>query len=79
VVYVDHYDARGQLWRIAEAHSAQFYDVNIPWYAAEVLYDLNNGRYYSFGLVNETEGYNFDYRSSKKDYTPSALRRAGVR
>jgi len=29
--------------------------------------------------VNETEGYNFDYRSSKKDYTPSALRRAGVR
>jgi hypothetical protein len=79
VVYVDHYDARGQLWRIAEAHSAQFYDVKIPWYALEVLYDLNNGRYYSFGLMNETEGYNFDYRSSKKDYTPSALRRAGVR
>ncbi len=79
VVYVDHYDARGQLWRVGEAHSVQLYDVSVPWYSGEILYDLNNGRYYAFGLSVDTDGFNFDYRSSKKDYTPSALRRSGVR
>ena len=79
VVYVDHYDARGQLWRVGEAHSVQLYDVKVPWYAGELLYDLNNGRYYGFGLTVDTSGYNFDYSSSKKDYTPAALRRSGVR
>jgi len=77
---VDHYDGRGQLWRVAEAHNIMFYDTLVPWYAVETLYDLNSGRYLVLGLDNEETGsYDFGFERRKKDYTPSALRRAGRR
>ncbi|SEI67142.1 Protein of unknown function [Allopseudospirillum japonicum] len=76
---VDHYDSRGQLWRVAEGHSVYFHDVKIPWYAAETLYDLVNGRYLVTGLSVDSQGYDFGFQSDKNDYTPSALRRAGSR
>ena len=77
---VDHYDGRGQLWRVAEAHNIMFYDTLVPWYAVETLYDLNSGRYLVLGLDNEETGsYDFGFYRRKKDYTPSALRRAGRR
>ncbi len=37
---IDHYDGRGELWRVAEAHAMQFYDQEVPWYAIEALYDF---------------------------------------
>jgi hypothetical protein len=77
---VDHYDGRGQLWRVAEAHSLMFYDTLVPWYALETLYDLNSGRYLALGLDNEDPGsYTFGFERSSGDYTPAALRRAGRR
>lgn len=76
---VDHYDGRGNLWRVAEGHMAQFYDVKIPWYAAETIYDLVNGRYIVSGLIVDTKGYNFDFDAGKAHYTPAALRRMGSR
>lgn len=77
---IDHYDGRGQLWRVAEAHNVMYYDYTVPWYAIETLYDLNSGRYLALGLDNEEpSSYNFGFERSSQDYTPAALRRDGVR
>jgi len=77
---IDHYDGRGELWRVAEAHAMQFYDQDVPWYAIEVLYDLLSGRYLALGLTNEeNDPYTFGVERQSRDYTPAALRRAGTR
>ncbi len=77
---IDHYDGRGELWRVAEAHNVMYYDFTVPWYAIETLYDLNSGRYLALGLDNEEpSSYNFGFERSSQDYTPAALRRDGVR
>ncbi|MGP4844592.1 DUF1329 domain-containing protein [Marinobacter sp. 1Y8] len=77
---IDHYDGRGELWRVAEAHAMQFYDHSIPWYAIEVLYDTLSGRYIALGLTNEEENpYQFGVERNSREYTPAALRRAGTR
>ncbi|WP_152207639.1 DUF1329 domain-containing protein [Marinobacter changyiensis] len=77
---IDHYDGRGELWRVAEAHNMFFYDVKVPWYAIETLYDLLSGRYLALGLTNEEQNpYQFGVEYNSRDYTPAALRRAGTR
>lgn len=77
---IDHYDGRGELWRVAEAHNMFFYDHKVPWYAIETLYDLLSGRYLALGLTNEEQDpYQFGVEHSARDYTPAALRRAGTR
>ena len=77
---IDHYDGRGELWRVAEAHAMQFYDQVVPWYAIETLYDLLSGRYLVLGLTNEeVNPYTFGVERRARDYSPAALRRAGTR
>jgi len=78
---IDHYDGRGELWKMKEGHNMMHYQVAVPWLAAESLHDLISGRYVVIGLDNEEEGYQYDfnYRGSYSDFTPSALRRAGRR
>ena len=78
---IDHYDGRGDLWKMKEGHTIMHYQVAVPWLAAESLHDLISGRYVVIGLDNEEDGYqyDFDYRGSFRDFTPSALRRAGRR
>lgn len=77
---IDHYDSRNNLWRIAESHQQFHYKAQVPYYAAETLIDLQNGRYVVTGLKNEEKyNYNYDYSASEADFTPSALRQAGVR
>ncbi len=77
---IDHYDGRGELWRVAEAHNIYMYDTMVPWYAVEALYDLQSGRYLVLGLDNEESStYDFGFTRSEKDYTPAALRRSGRR
>ncbi|MCG8612809.1 MAG: DUF1329 domain-containing protein [Pseudomonadales bacterium] len=80
VAAVDHFDGRGELWRVSEAHAVQFPQANAPWYAAEAIYDLVARRYLVLGLSNEEKkAIEFGYKSSRKAFTPSALRRAGKR
>lgn len=75
---VDHYDGRGELWRVAEAHKLQYRDVNVPWIAAELLYDLQSGRYLAGSLTNEEgNGFDFTQRFKHSDFTPQAIRRMG--
>lgn len=81
IAVVDHYDGRGELWKLKEGHMIMHYQVAVPWLAAASLHDLNSGRYLVLGLDNEEKGYpyNFDYLGKFEDFTPSALRRAGRR
>ncbi len=77
----DLYDGRGEMWRVKEAHNVSHYQVKVPWYAAETSHDLISGRHLPIGLDNEIDGYQYqwDYKVSEREYTPAALRRAGVR
>nr|WP_323751077.1 DUF1329 domain-containing protein [Marinobacter sp.] len=80
IAVVDHYDGRDNLWRVAEAHAMQVYDASIPAYAFETLYDLLSGRYLVMGMTNEeSDPYSYGVERSSREYTPAALRRAGVR
>jgi hypothetical protein len=77
---IDHYDGRGQLWRVAEAHAEDYYDKQVPWYALETLYDLQSGRYLALGMKNEEKSaYDFGFQATTADFTPAALRQDGVR
>jgi len=77
---VDHYDGRGELWRVAEAYNTQFYTEDVPWMAAEALYDLDSGRYLVIGLANEESEYmNWDIKPNRNDFSTNALRRMGIR
>ncbi|MEH6471752.1 MAG: DUF1329 domain-containing protein [Halopseudomonas sp.] len=76
----DHYDGRGELWRVGEAHAMQYTDATVPWYSAEILHDLQSGRYLALGLTNEEkDGVTFGFEARHKDFTPAALRRASKR
>jgi len=77
---IDHYDGRGALWRVAEAHAQYYYDKQVPWYTVETLHDIISGRYLALGMKNEEkQSYDFNYKAASSDYTPAALRQAGVR
>ena len=77
---IDHYDGRNQLWRVAEAHAQDYYNVQVPWYTLEALYDLQSGRYLALGMKNEEKSaYNFGFTATTSDFTPAALRQDGVR
>jgi hypothetical protein len=79
LAHVDQFDGRDNLWRVSEGHMVQFHDVDVPWYAAETIYDLVNNRYIVSGLINDTRGYNWDYDARASSFSPAALRRSGGR
>jgi hypothetical protein len=77
---VDHYDGRGQLWRVAEGHAQSYYHHKMTGYTLEALYDLVAGRYLALGMKNEEKSaYSFGFEARGADYTPAALRSSGVR
>ncbi|MEO4046972.1 DUF1329 domain-containing protein [Pseudomonas sp. CAU 1711] len=74
------YDGRGQLWRVGQAMLMQQYDRQVPTYAFEALYDIIAGRYIAIGLSNEEEfSVQYGIQASAVDFTPAALRNAGIR
>jgi hypothetical protein len=75
----DHYDGRGEIWRLSEAHSINYYEVPIFWTTLVVHYDLQSGRYLAMGLDNKTSMVEFNVELSANEYTPQALRRRGRR
>jgi hypothetical protein len=76
---VDHYDSRGQLWRVGEAHPINYYEVPVFWSTLDVIYDLQSGRYTAIGFDNKEKMYDFDVQLTPGDFTPDTLRRAGTR
>jgi hypothetical protein len=79
ILVVDQYDARGQMWRVSEAHCINYYDAQTFWSTLEVHTDLQSGRYLAIGLDNERPMYDFTVKLSPADFDPDALRRAGIR
>jgi hypothetical protein len=79
ILVVDQYDARGQMWRVSEAHCINYYDAQTFWSTLEVHTDLQSGRYLAIGLDNERPMYDFTIKRTPADFDPDALRRAGIR
>ncbi|WP_068830556.1 DUF1329 domain-containing protein [Pseudomonas sp. BMS12] len=74
------YDGRGQLWRVGQAMLTQQFDQQVPVYAFEALYDIIAGRYIAIGMANEEKtAVQYGISASAVDFTPAALRNAGVR
>ncbi|MCU1717068.1 DUF1329 domain-containing protein [Pseudomonas sp. 5P_3.1_Bac2] len=80
IVASEHYDGRGQLWRVGQLMHLQEYNAQAPWYAFEALYDVLSGRYGVYGMINEEKHWlRFGVPASAKEYTPAALRATSVR
>ncbi|MCY1327055.1 hypothetical protein D9M69_125810 [compost metagenome] len=80
IALADMYDGRGELWRVGEGHMIQYYHVQVPNYAGEVLYDLLNRRYIAIGFGNEeSQGPEYGFTAKLADFSPSALRSEGLR
>jgi ligand-binding sensor domain-containing protein len=79
ILVADHYDGRGQMWRVSEAHCINYYDAQTFWSTLEVHIDLHNGRYLAVGLDNENPMYDFTVKLTPADFTADSLRREGVR
>ncbi|MCY1347384.1 hypothetical protein D9M69_334910 [compost metagenome] len=80
IAEADHYDGRGQLWRVGEGYQVLDYRVGTSQYAAQALYDVVAGRYALVGLINESRHAPvYDQKFTMNDFTPAALRNAGIR
>ncbi len=80
IAIADHYDARGQLWRVSEGHAMQFVNSDTLWYTSITNYDLFSGRYMVELSNEEHEGFKFGtYNMKRKQFTTSALRRSAKR
>ncbi|NMP15532.1 DUF1329 domain-containing protein [Thalassotalea sp. Y01] len=79
VSVADMYDNRDQLYRVAQAHGLNYYELPAQWSTLEVYHDLNSRRYIAIGLDNEHNMYDFAPKVKDRDFTSSALRREGRR
>jgi hypothetical protein len=75
----DKYDGRGELWRYAEQHNENWYNVPMYFGTIEVHNDLQSGRYIAMGLRSEETVIFNPIKRSAGDYTPSNLRGVGTR
>ena len=53
----DSYDLTGKLWRTAEAHAVNYYEVPVLWATLHTYYDLHSGRYLVDGLDNAPDAF----------------------
>jgi Protein of unknown function (DUF1329). len=79
ILVEDQYDARGELWREAEQHSINFYDVPMFYGTLEVHHDLQSGRYIALGLRNDEPRVYEPITPAASDFTPQGLRGIGTR
>ncbi|MBD9517107.1 MULTISPECIES: DUF1329 domain-containing protein [unclassified Pseudomonas] len=74
------YDGRGQLWRVGEGFAVNDYQQGTALYAVNALNDLIAGRYLAMAMINEARrGIDYSAQPSMSDFTPAALRNAGIR
>ncbi len=79
ILHIDNYDARGEIWRVQESHPINFYNIPMLTETAMAIYDLQNGRYLSFGLNNEEHPTVYNEPMGIDDFTPDTMRSAGRR
>jgi hypothetical protein len=73
IVVAESYDKDGQLWRVAEAHMVNYYDVPVLLSTVEVYHDLKERRYLATGLDNNRNMYRFSEDVDPRDFSPNAL------
>jgi len=73
IAVVDSYDKDGKLWRTAEAHALNYYEVPVLWSTLEVYYDLEAERYLVSGLDNSRNPYRFSDTADPREFSPNAL------
>jgi hypothetical protein len=65
---------------VGEGHIGYHFRQQTTHYTAEALYDLVAGRYLVMGMKNEEKhGTEYGIQAGMSDFTPAALRQAGVR
>jgi hypothetical protein len=69
----DSYDLTGHLWRTAEAHAVNYYEVPVLWATLHTYYDLHSGRYLVDGLDNARAPYQFESTADPREFTPNEL------
>lgn len=80
ILAADHYDNRGNLWRVSENHILPLYDVRTQISAGELTYDLISGRYLANYMFNQIKNaYQFGLKAKTLDFSPAALRTIGIR
>ncbi|PHR61273.1 MAG: outer membrane lipoprotein-sorting protein [Robiginitomaculum sp.] len=79
IAVTDIYDNRNELYRIGVAHPINYYELPAPSSTLEVFHDLQSRRYIASGLDNEAKPHDYSVVHKDKNFTSSALRRAGRR
>ena len=75
VALVDQYDGKGNLISFAEGHPINYYENPLFWYTLEVIYNLQDGRYYVSGLDNQERMYDFSVKPRDGLFKPASLAR----
>ena len=78
IMLVDGYDRRGDIWRHWEDHHVFYYDTGFMNRTAEIQYDFNAHRMLYLGF-DKSKGPDFTWRAKSNYFTPSAVRRRGIR
>ena len=79
IALADHYDNRGELWRVSEGHGMQFVNVDSFLFSSVTSYDLISGRYFIELSNEEKSPFKFNKEMKRKEFTSAALRRQGKR
>jgi hypothetical protein len=73
IAVADLYDRDGALWRVAEAHAINYYQVPVLWSTLEVYNDLKERRYLVTGLDNAYAPPVFGETTDPRGFSPNAL------
>lgn len=79
IAVVDCYDARGQLWKVQEAHLLTAPFVPTTTGIPELIYDLQSKRYFATTLANEDQISDFDITFEDRYFEPANLARLARR
>lgn len=71
---MDNYDLDGKLWRTAEAHAMNYYEVPVLWRTLEIYYDLQKQPYLASGMDNQRNPYRFSEDADPREFSPNALK-----
>ena len=73
ILVSESYDQKGNLWRVAEAHPINYYEVPLLSDTLQVFYDLQEGRYLVRGLDNHLRQPRFRDDADPREFSPNAL------
>jgi hypothetical protein len=69
----DSFDLSGKLWRTAEAHAVNYYEVPVLWATLYAFYDFEKHRYLVEGLDNTRAPATFSTAADPREFSPNAL------